>query len=206
MSAPHRPIRLGLTGGIGSGKSTVAAILQRLGATLVDADAISRASTAAGGAAIAPIRAAFGESVIAPDGALDRDRMRALVFSDPGARQRLEAIVHPIVRAEIDHRCTHASTDCVVLDLPLLVESPAWRERTDTVWVVDCLPETQVQRVMQRNGWPREQVLAVLAAQASREQRLAVADTVIDNDHATLEQLDTRVRGAYAQMRHRFGL
>lgn len=202
----RRPLRLGLTGGIGSGKSTVAGLLQALGATVVDADAISRASTAADGAAIAPIRAAFGPEAIGPDGALDRDRMRALVFADPAAKQRLEAIVHPLVRAEIDRQAAAAPGDCVVLDLPLLVESAQWRERVDTVWVVDCLPETQVQRVMQRNGWSREQVLAVLAAQASRAQRLALADTVIDNDRATLAQLDTLVRSAYAAMRQRFGL
>nr|WP_208299950.1 dephospho-CoA kinase [Aquabacterium sp. A08] len=199
-------MRLGLTGGIGSGKSTVAGLLRGLGASVVDADAIARASTAAGGAAIAPLRAAFGPDAIGPDGALDRDRMRARVFSDPEAKQRLEAIVHPLVRAEIDRQAATAPGDCVVLDLPLLVESPQWRERVDTVWVVDCLPETQVERVMRRNGWPREQVLAVLAAQASRTQRLAVADTVIDNDQATLAQLDTRVRTAYAAMRQRFGL
>ncbi|NIC40139.1 dephospho-CoA kinase [Aquabacterium sp. A08] len=202
----RRPLRLGLTGGIGSGKSTVAGLLRGLGASVVDADAIARASTAAGGAAIAPLRAAFGPDAIGPDGALDRDRMRARVFSDPEAKQRLEAIVHPLVRAEIDRQAATAPGDCVVLDLPLLVESPQWRERVDTVWVVDCLPETQVERVMRRNGWPREQVLAVLAAQASRTQRLAVADTVIDNDQATLAQLDTRVRTAYAAMRQRFGL
>ncbi|WP_232788428.1 dephospho-CoA kinase [Macromonas nakdongensis] len=209
MSAPTpppRPLRLGLTGGIGSGKSTVATLLQDLGATVVDADAISRASTAAGGAAIAAIRAAFGPDFIAADGALDRDRMRAAVFADPSAKQRLEAIVHPLVRAEIERQTTAAAGDCAVLDIPLLVESPTWRERVDTVWVVDCQPETQIRRVVQRNGWPREQVEAVLAAQASRAQRLAVADTVIDNDHATLAQLETRVRNAYAQMRQRFGL
>lgn len=203
---PPRPLRIGLTGGIGSGKSTVAGLLVRLGATLVDADVISRASTAAGGAAIEPIRQAFGDALIGPDGALDRDRMRQLVFQDPSARQRLEAIVHPIVRADIENRCAAAPTDCVVLDIPLLVESTTWRDRIHTLWVVDCLPETQIRRVMQRNGWPREQVLAVLAAQASRAQRLAVADTVIDNDQATLEQLETQVRHAYAQTRRQFGL
>lgn len=207
MTTPAHPkLRLGLTGGIGSGKSTVAAMLQALGAALVDADAISRASTAAGGAAIAPIRAAFGPDFITANGALDRDRMRTAVFADAAAKEQLEAIVHPLVRAEIDRQTAQATSDCVVLDLPLLVESPSWRERVDTVWVVDCLPETQIARVMQRNGWPRAQVEAVLAAQASRAQRLAAADTVIDNDQATLAQLDTRVRAAYAAMRQSFGL
>lgn len=191
------PLRIGLTGGIGSGKSTVAAMLAALGAPVVDADAISRASTAAGGTAIEPIRQAFGDSFITPTGALDRDRMRARVFSDAQAKARLEAIVHPLVRAEIDRRIAACTADAIVLDLPLLVESPAWRERCDRVWVVDCTPETQIRRVMARNGWPREQVLAVLAQQASRAQRLAAADLVIANDDIDLDTLRERVRTAW---------
>lgn len=207
MNKPAGPrVRLGLTGGIGSGKSTVAGMLQALGATIVDADAISRSSTAANGSAIAQIREAFGDGYISADGALDRDRMRALIFAQPEARARLEAIVHPLVRAEIDRRCAAMNGGCAVLDMPLLAESEAWRQRVDTIWVVDCSPETQIRRVMQRNGWPREQVEAVLAAQASREQRLAIAETVIDNDNATLEQLETSVSDAFADLRHRFGL
>lgn len=191
------PLRIGLTGGIGSGKSTVAAMLAALGATVVDADAISRASTAAGGAAIEPIRQAFGDAFITPAGALDRDRMRARVFSDADAKARLEAIVHPLVRAEIDRRIAACTADAIVLDLPLLVESTAWRQRCDRVWVVDCAPQTQIRRVMARNGWPREQVLAVLAQQASRAQRLAAADVVIDNDDVDLDTLRERVRRAW---------
>lgn len=202
----QRPLRIGLTGGIGSGKSTVAHMLTQLGATLVDADAISRASTAAGGAAIEPIRQAFGGALIDRSGALNRDGMRPLIFQDSSARQRLEAIVHPIVRAEIERQCQIAASDCVVLDIPLLVESPHWRERAHTLWVVDCQPGTQIERVMQRTGWPAAQVEAVLAAQASREQRLQVADTVINNDHTTLQQLETQVRAAYARTRQQFGL
>ncbi|MCX7662425.1 MAG: dephospho-CoA kinase [Tepidimonas fonticaldi] len=191
------PLRIGLTGGIGSGKSTVAAMLAALGATVVDADAISRASTAPGGAAIEPIRRAFGDAFITPAGALDRDRMRARVFSDTDAKARLEAIVHPLVRAEIDRRIAACTADAIVLDLPLLVESAAWRQRCDRVWVVDCTPQTQIRRVMARNGWPREQVLAVLAQQASRAQRLAAADVVIDNDDVDLDTLRERVRRAW---------
>ena len=191
------PLRIGLTGGIGSGKSTVAAMLAALGATVVDADAISRASTAPGGAAIEPIRQAFGDAFITPAGALDRDRMRARVFSDADAKARLEAIVHPLVRAEIDRRIAACTADAIVLDLPLLVESTAWRQRCDRVWVVDCTPQTQIRRVMARNGWPREQVLAVLAQQASRAQRLAAADVVIDNDDVDLDTLRERVRRAW---------
>ena len=200
-------IRLGLTGGIGSGKSTVAAMLGRLGATLIDADAISRASTGPGGSAIAAVRATFGDDFVTADGAMDRDRMRALVFSDPGAKARLETIVHPLVRTEIDRRIASVAAGSVaVLDLPLLAESPAWRERCDLVWVVDCTPETQVRRVMARNGWPRAQVEAVLASQATREQRLAIADCVVGNDDATLEELETQVRRHWRELCQRFGL
>ena len=186
-------VRLGLTGGIGSGKSTVAAMLAELGATVIDADAISRASTGPGGIAVEAVRAAFGAEYVTPEGALNRDRMRALVFSDPTAKAKLEAIVHPIVRSEIDRQLMAIEQGVVVLDLPLLVESPAWRERCDLIWVVDCAPETQIQRVMRRNGWPRAQVEAVLAAQASRAQRRAIADCVIVNDGETLAELRRQI-------------
>ncbi|MEN9903509.1 MAG: hypothetical protein RLZZ555_74 [Pseudomonadota bacterium] len=200
-------VRLGLTGGIGSGKSTVAAMLAGLGGTLIDADAISRASTAAGGSAIPAVRAAFGEDFVTAEGAMDRDRMRTLVFADPSAKSRLEAIVHPLVRSEIDRRIASVTASGVaVLDLPLLAESSAWRERCDLVWVVDCAPGTQIARVMARNGWPRAQVEAVLAAQASREQRLAIADGVIRNDGVTLAELEAQVRQQWRQLCDRFGL
>ncbi|TSE26209.1 Dephospho-CoA kinase [Tepidimonas sediminis] len=198
----NTPLRIGLTGGIGSGKSTVARMLAELGADVIDADAIARAVTAAGGAAIEPIRAAFGPAFIDASGALDRARMRALAFSDPQAKARLEAIVHPLVRAEIDRRVAASAADTVVLDLPLLVESDAWRQRCDRVWVVDCEPETQITRVMARSGWPRAQVEAVLAQQASRAQRLAAADVVIANGTGTdLSTLRERVRQAWARRR-----
>ena len=199
-------VRLGLTGGIGSGKSTVAAMLAELGATVIDADAISRASTGPGGIAVEAIRAAFGAEYVTPEGALDRDRMRALVFSDPAAKARLEAIVHPIVRAEIDRRLAAVGHGVAVLDLPLLVESSAWRERCDLIWVVDCAPETQIQRVMQRNGWPRAQVEAVLATQASRAQRRAIADCVITNDGETLIELQRQIGNQWTRLVRRFGL
>ena len=199
-------LRLGLTGGIGSGKSTVAALLVESGAVLIDADAISRASTAAGGSAIEAVRAAFGDEFITTEQAMDRDRMRARIFADPTARAQLERIIHPIVRAEIERRVAALPGGVAVLDLPLLAESSAWRERCDLIWVVDCEPETQIQRVMQRNGWPRSQVLAVLAAQASREQRLAIADCVIDNEGVTLAELGAQVRQQWQQLGRRFGL
>ncbi len=199
-------LRLGLTGGIGSGKSTVAALLVELGAVLIDADAISRASTAAGGRAIEAVRAAFGDEFITTEQAMDRDRMRARIFADPTARAQLERIIHPIVRAEIERRVAALPRGVAVLDLPLLAESSAWRERCDLIWVVDCEPETQIRRVMQRNGWTRAQVLAVLTAQASREQRLAIADRVIDNEGATLAELEAQVRQQWQQLNRRFGL
>lgn len=202
----HPCVRLGLTGGIGSGKSTVAALLVELGATLIDADAISRASTAAGGSAIEAVRAAFGDEFITADQAMDRDRMRARIFADPTARTQLEAIIHPIVRAEIDQQLAALPRGVAVLDLPLLAESSAWRERCDLIWVVDCAPETQIRRVMQRNGWPRSQVEAVLAAQARREQRLAIADCVINNEGVTLDELGAQVRQQWQQLCRRFGL
>lgn len=196
--AGTRALRVGLTGGIGSGKSTVAAELQRLGATIIDADALSRASTASGGSAIPAIRTAFGHDFITPDGALNRDRMRSLVFANPEAKARLEAIIHPLVRAEIEQRANAVPAgQVVVLDLPLLVESGNWHERVDVVWVVDCSPETQIQRVMQRNGWTRAQVEAVLATQATSAARRALAHTVIDNDRLSLTELQQQVHAAW---------
>lgn len=189
---------LGLTGGIGSGKSTVAALLAARGACVVDADAIARAVTAAGGAAIAPIAAAFGPGFIDTAGALNRNAMRALVHRDAQARQRLEAIVHPLVMQESRRQAQAAQatgSPLVVFDIPLLAESgPRWRRLVDRVLVVDCEPETQIARVMQRNAWPREQIEGILAAQASRSARLAVADAVLFNGAGvTLERLQQQV-------------
>lgn len=179
------PFRLGLTGGMGSGKSTVAAMLAELGAVVVDADAISRAATAAGGGAMPGIAQAFGTGVLMPDGALDRAAMRALVYHDAGARQRLEAIIHPIVAQETARQAQaamQAGGRLIVFDVPLLVESGArWRAQVDGVLVVDCEPETQIERVMARNQLPREQVQAILAVQASRAMRLTAADAVLFN-------------------------
>lgn len=192
-------LRIGLTGGIGSGKSTVAAMLVEQGAALIDADAISRACTAAGGAALPAIAREFGPQLIAADGALDRAAMRELVFRDPGARQRLEAIVHPLVGAETERQARQALAQgrrLLVFDVPLLVESiERWRQRVDRIVVVDCEPETQIARVMARNQLPRAQVEQILAAQASRAQRLAVADAVIFNGaDVTLQALRAQVR------------
>lgn len=188
-------LRLGLTGGIGSGKSTVAQLLATFGAQVLDADAMSRASTAAGGSAIPDIRRVFGDGFVAADGSLDRDQMRARVFSDPGAKQALEAIVHPCVQQAMARALSQSTARCVVFDVPLLVESLHWRQRVDAVLVVDCDPDTQIQRVMARNGWTREAVQAVITQQATRPQRLAAADAVVFNGAGnTLLQLEQDVR------------
>lgn len=190
---------IGLTGGIGSGKSTVGQMLVELGAHLVDLDAISRSLTAPGGAGIAPVRQAFGEDMIDAHGAMNRDRMRALAFSDPQALARLEGILHPLITRQAEAAAAQArSGQIVVHDVPLLVESAQrWREKVDRILVVDCLPETQIQRVMARSGWTRQAVEAVLAKQATRQQRLNVADDVLFNDGIGLDELRAQVGGLW---------
>ena len=179
------PYIIGLTGGIGSGKSTVAELFGTLGATVIDADAIAHALTAPGGSAMQAIRTAFGEDYIDAEGALDRAKMRNLVFADPAAKKNIEAILHPLIRAESDRLSATASGPYVILMIPLLVESggakPPGRDRYRRIAVVDCPAEIQVARVMARSGLSDPQVRAIMAAQASREQRLAAADDVIDN-------------------------
>ncbi|ODS92150.1 MAG: dephospho-CoA kinase [Comamonas sp. SCN 65-56] len=192
-----RSIRLGLTGGIGSGKSTVAQMLASQGAALIDADALSRAATAAEGVAIEAIRTAFGPEFIDVSGALDRDRMRTLVFEDPSARSRLEGIVHPAVGRSIAAAAAHARESghgLIVYDIPLLTESSRWACTLDAVLVVDCLETTQVQRVQQRSGLAIEVIQAIMASQSSRARRRAAADIVLFNDGITLAQLDAQVR------------
>jgi dephospho-CoA kinase len=175
---------IGLTGGIGSGKSTVADALVARGAALVDTDQIAHALTAPGGAAIEPIRQAFGDAVIAPDGRMDRAAMRERAFSDPQARKLLESILHPLIRAVTDAGIAAALQNAapyVLVAIPLLVEGGGARGRFDRVLVVDCPADVQVERVMRRSGLARTQVDAIMAAQATREQRLAMADDVVDN-------------------------
>lgn len=198
-------LRIGLTGGIGSGKSTVAAMLAGHGAAVIDADAISRQTTAAGGSAIDALRLAFGPEFITPEGALDRIRMRELVFAQPEARRRLEAIVHPLVGQETSRQAqaAHAAGHrCIVFDVPLLAESAHWRQRVDRVLVVDCTPQVQVARTMQRSGLTQAAVEGIMASQSSREARLRVADLVIFNDTLSLSELAVEVR----QIALRFGL
>lgn len=196
-----RPLHIGLTGGIGSGKSTVARMLVEEGAALVDTDAIARALTAPGGAALPALARTFGADILGPDGALDRDRMRARVFGDAMERRRLEAILHPMIQREALAQARAAGQGhpqgSVVFDVPLLAESGHWRQRVDRVLVVDCAVSTQIDRVCARNGWTPETVERIIAQQASREQRRAAADAVIVNEGLTLEQLRHEVRAVW---------
>ncbi|NKJ48775.1 dephospho-CoA kinase [Burkholderia sp. SG-MS1] len=184
---------VGLTGGIGSGKSTVADLFAAHGVPLVDTDLIAHRITAPHGIAMPPIAAEFGAAFVAADGSLDRARMRELVFSDEGARKRLEAITHPLIRAETRREQREAQGPYVIVVVPLLVESGSWKHRANRVLTVDCSVETQIARVMCRNGFSRDQVLAIIARQATREARLAAADDVIDNDNAPLSALKAQV-------------
>ncbi|MCU0925380.1 MAG: dephospho-CoA kinase [Hydrogenophaga sp.] len=199
---PRQMHRLGLTGGIGSGKSTVARWLQSRGAALIDADAISRACTQSGGSAMSAIAQVFGSGFISADGALDRQRMREHVFAHPDARQQLEAIVHPLVAREIQRQAAAVTAACLVFDVPLLVESPRWRQQLDRVLVVDCSPETQIRRVQVRNGWDRATIEGVLSSQSPRLRRLGAADVVIFNEGDDLAQLHKDL----GQMAQVFGL
>ena len=194
-----RGLVIGLTGGIGSGKSTVATMLTELGAHLVDTDAIARALTAPGGLAIPEIAATFGNDFIDSDGAMNRDRMRELAFSDPGALMRLQAILHPLITQASEVQARQANPgQVVVFDVPLLAESGSrWKDRVDKVLVIDCPAKTQIQRVMARSGWTREAVQAVLAKQATRESRCAVADHIILNDGLSLEELRQEVKNVW---------
>lgn len=187
-------MRIGLTGGIGSGKSTVAALLVRHGAALVDTDAIARAIAQPGGAAMPAIEAAFGPTVLDADGGLDRARMRTIVFSDTDARKRLEAIMHPLIGLETERQAAAAGDAPIVFDVPLLVESRRWRGLVDRVLVVDASEATQLQRVVARSGWTPEAVQAVIAQQAPRSARRAAADAVIYNDGLDLQQLAREVQ------------
>ena len=199
MSGPPTGARIGLTGGIGSGKSTVARRFAALGALVIDTDALAHALTAPGGAALPAIAAAFGDAMIGPDGAMDRARMRALVFGQPAERQRLEAILHPMIASATRAQASRAGAgQAVVFDVPLLTESGTWRARVDRVVVVDCAEATQVARVVERSGWEAEAVERTISQQASRAQRRAIADAVIVNEALSLAQLDAEVDALWA--------
>lgn len=195
---------IGLTGGIGSGKSTIANLFVERGAALVDTDQIAHELTTPGGAAIEPIRAAFGDAAIAADGRMDRAYVRSLAFSQPAARLQLEAILHPLIREGTRRgieSAIEAGAPYVLVAVPLLVESRDWRGRYQRVLVIDCPPEIQIERVMRRSGLERAQVEAIMSAQASRDQRLAAADDVIDNSGepgaltSQVARLDSLYRG-----------
>jgi dephospho-CoA kinase len=189
--------RIGLTGGIGSGKSTVAGMLAARGAAVIDADAISRSLTAPGGRAIAPIAQAFGPGMIDAQGGMDRQAMREHVFQNVQAKKQLEAIIHPLVSqitAEQAQEAVQSGRRVLVFDVPLLVESgERWRKQVDRVMVVDCDADTQRQRVMARSGLAAEEIDRIMALQATRAQRLACADSVIFNQGLSLAQLEAEV-------------
>ncbi|MDO4769401.1 MAG: dephospho-CoA kinase [Brachymonas sp.] len=189
---------IGITGGIGSGKSTVTSMLQAAGATVIDTDHLARASTGPKGLAIEQIRTAFGNDVIGTDGGMRRDAMRQLVFNDPAAKRRLEAIIHPIVLQQAQALAAEAESQgqpLIVYDIPLLTESGHWRKRLHRIIVVDCDEPTQIQRVMQRSGLDQATAAAIISSQASRQQRRCVADAVIDNGASvTLAQLHKQVQ------------
>jgi dephospho-CoA kinase len=199
------PFTLGLTGGIGSGKSTVAALLAEHGAAVIDADAISRASTATGGTAIALIVAQFGAAFVDAHGSLNRDRMRQHIFSNPKAKAQLEAIIHPLVSQQIAAQAqahTDAGAACIVFDIPLLVESAHWLKTLQRIVVVDCSSATQISRVTARSGLAASDVQNIIAAQSSRSRRLAAADVVLCNDGISLPALAALVE----QIAPQFGL
>lgn len=192
-------LSIGLTGGIGSGKSFVADLFAAQGASIVDTDVIAHQLTAPGGRAMPAIRESFGAEYLNGDGSLNRAAMRARVFSDADAKRRLESILHPLIGAETTAAAQRAEGDYVIFVVPLLVESGRWVERVDRVLVVDCPEALQVERVMQRSQLPAAQVEAIMASQASRQQRLAVADDVIVNDgeRAAVEEAVARLHAQY---------
>jgi dephospho-CoA kinase len=188
-----KPLHIGLTGGIGSGKSTVATMLVACGAVLVDTDAIAHALTAPHGAALPALEREFGPEIIDADGAMDRARMRSLAFGDTSARRRLESILHPMIGHEAQRQADLSGGRPVVFDVPLLSAASPWRQRVNRLLVVDCREDTQVQRVMQRSGWSAEQVQRVMEQQTPRAARRAIADAVIFNDGLALGALNAQV-------------
>ncbi len=197
MGVPAAGLSIGLTGGIGSGKSTVAALLVAHGATLVDTDAIAHSLTAPGGAAMPALRQRFGDAVVGADGAMDRAEMRQLVFADPHAKLALEAILHPMIGSTAQAQAAAAQAArpgaVVVFDVPLLTAASLWRSRCQRILVVDCSATTQVRRVMARSGWTADQVQRVIDQQATREARRAIADAVLHNDGLSPAALATEV-------------
>ena len=193
-----RKLTVGLTGGIGSGKSAAADEFGRLGATVVDTDAIAHELTRPGGAAVPHVRALFGEAFVLPNGAMDRKSMRERVFADPAAKQALESLLHPMIRDEATRRIAAAQGQYVIYVVPLLIESGDYRRRVDRVLVVDAAEELQVERVRARSGLGEREVRAIMANQVPRAERLAAADDVIDNG-GSLEALRGQVAALHAR-------
>ena len=194
-------LHIGITGGIGSGKSTVTQLWVGCGAHAIDADQLSRELTQSGGAAMPLIRAAFGDMAIGSDGAMDRARMREWVFSSPELKAKLEGILHPMIGEEsrrLTELARQSGAQVLVHDIPLLVETGKYKDKLDRILVVDCPLETQVSRVMARSAMERDAVLRIIQAQATREARLAVADWVILNEHKSLLELKKEVKALYA--------
>lgn len=203
----YQTTRLGLTGGIGSGKSTVAKLFVNLGAVVIDADAASRNLTVLQGKAIVAIKLEFGDAMISEDGSLDRQRMRDLVFNDQGTKKRLESIIHPLIKLEmqrLDKSAIDSGATLIVYDIPLLVESNNWRPILDHVLVIDCLEQTQISRVIARNAFKKEEVEKIIASQATRKNRKRAADILIFNDSITLEQLGEQVTQVAQHLKHSF--
>ena len=190
-------MRIGLTGGIGSGKSSVARLLAHLGASVIDADDVAKSLTGADGPAIELIRGIFGHEFVTSERALDRVRMREEVFRSQIAKSKLESILHPLIQAEILRqvkRLDIAGVTCMVLEIPLLMETTHWRKILDAVCVVDCCESTQIERVVKRNGLTKEMVQKVMDSQSSRQNRLRGADIVLFNDDIALPQLACEVK------------
>jgi len=199
----HPPsLWVGLTGGIGSGKSTVAKMLAQWGAVVLDADQVSRELTHPKGAAIPLILQAFGPEVITAEGAMDRTKMRERAFSDPVAKTRLEAILHPLVESTLLHKAQEATdrgTKLIVLDIPLLAESKRWQERLDRVLVIECSEDTQIKRVQARSQLSPEQTLSIIRTQASPQARRELADWIVLNDGLSLSELEEKVRSVFGE-------
>jgi dephospho-CoA kinase len=192
MQTPGK-FSVGLTGGIGSGKSTVAALFAAHGASVIDTDLIAHQLTAPDGLAMPKIRSVFGQRFITADGAMDRQNMRDAVFADPDAKAKLEAILHPLIRSETERAADEAQGAYPLFVVPLLVESGIWKTRVSRVLVIDCPEEVQIARVMRRNGFSEEQVRAIIATQVPRPLRLAAADDIIDNSGAADTSLELQV-------------
>lgn len=185
-------LKIGVTGGLGAGKTTVSEAFARLGAAVIDTDEIARELTKSGGEAIPALRESFGEAVLDADGSLNRSAMRTRILADAAAKQRLEAILHPLIRAEVGRRLQKTGAPYVLVVVPLLVETGSYEGLFDRVLVVDCDEETQVHRALARGGWSEAEIRAMMAHQASREDRRARADDIIDTD-CDLDELGRRV-------------